>query len=64
MVGGGNVGCQLSGSILVNRMLGSFHVEARSTGVPGIDRAASNVRYDVSASPLSVRLPMLYCSSR
>lgn len=46
MVGGDddNAGCQLSGSIVVNRMLGNFHIRARSD-VPDIYRAATNVRY-------------------
>lgn len=39
----GDVGCQLSGSIIVNRMLGNFHIKA-APEAPNIGPAAVNVR--------------------
>ena len=41
--GGSNVGCQLSGSISVNRLLGKFHIQASSEAGSRVDRAAANL---------------------
>lgn len=37
-----NVGCQLSGSLTVNRLLGNFHVKAGSDS-PRVGPAAANL---------------------
>lgn len=51
-----NVGCQLSGFIVINRMLGAFHIKPRSN-VPGIGRRLQTVGRMMPArlSPLSLR---------
>ena len=41
--GGRNVGCQLSGSITVNRLLGNFHIKASSEAGSRVDPAAANL---------------------
>lgn len=56
-------GCQLSGFIMVNRVPGNFHIEARSA-VHSIDPTAANVRYlcilsTVQGLFMSVCLPYL-----
>lgn len=56
-------GCQLSGFIMVNRVPGNFHIEARSA-VHSIDPTAANVRYlrilsTVQGLFMSVCLPLV-----
>jgi len=47
--GGGKAGCQLSGSIVVNRLRGNFHIKAGSDA-HGADPAAANLRCGAAAS--------------